>query len=332
MYNKLKELSESCFIGNINDTAEIVTRMIKPFVDEVYLDKSGGVIAKINGKNDYRIMLEAHIDEIGMIVTKVLSGGFVRVRNVGGVDIRVLPSLKVVIHGKTAVKGIFTSTPPHLASQNNDDKYPSFDDIMIDTGLENAEEIISVGDFVTFDTKFTQLNEDYVTGKSLDNRTGCLSLIRAAEMIHNNGTPENTIVFSFATAEELGNRGSKIASYDIDANEAIAVDVSFGLSPNAPKEHCGVLGDGAMIGVSPILSRAVKDKLISIAENNNIDYQLEIMGGRTSTDADVISITKSGVKTGLLSIPLRYMHTPVEVAKLSDIESVAMLLKEYALS
>lgn len=329
LFEKLCKLSDSCFIGNVQQTKDIVIDMMKPYADEIKTDITGSVIAKIKGTSNRSILLQAHIDEIGFVVTKVLSGGFVRMQNVGGIDIRTLPSAMITIHGKRDVKGVFTSTPPHLAVKGEKDKFPGFDEIMVDTGLENAEDIISTGDFATFDVKPAKLCKDYVSGKSLDNRTGVLSLIRAAELIHESGKPEDTIYFAFTSGEELGNRGAKIAAFDIAPNEAVAVDVSFGLSPNAPEQHCGICGNGGMIGISPILSRDVIDKLTDAADKNNIKYQLEVMGGRTSTDADVISITKSGVACGLVSVPLRYMHTPIEVVDITDIESVAQILFEY---
>lgn len=329
LFDKLCKLSKSCFIGSVQQTKDIVIDMMKPFADEIKTDITGSVIAKIEGKSDRSILLQAHIDEIGFVVTKVLSGGFVRVQSVGGIDIRTLPSAMITIHAKHDVKGVFTSTPPHLTVKGGDDKFPNFDEIMVDTGLENAEEIISTGDFATFDVEPTKLCGNYFSGKSLDNRTGVLSLIRAAELINNSGKPKDTIYFAFTSGEELGNRGAKIAAFDIMPNEAVAVDVSFGLSPNAPPQHCGICGNGGMIGISPVLSKDVTDRLTDVAKQHNIKYQLEVMGGRTSTDADVISITKSGVKCGLVSVPLRYMHTPIEVVDMNDIESVAQILFEY---
>lgn len=327
--NNLKRLSGACFIGDVTDAADVVCELIRPYCDEIYTDKSGGLIAKICGKTSRKVMLQAHIDEIGFVVTKVLSGGFVRVQKVGGIDIRVLPSTSVIIHASENVRGVFTSTPPHLAGKDSAKKFPGLDEIMIDTGLDNADEIIKTGDFVTFDIEPTTLLNDYFSGKSLDNRTGCLALIRAAQLIHQNGKPHDTVYFSFSSGEELGNRGAKTAAFEIAPSEAIAVDVSFGLSPMAPAEHCGTLGKGAMVGYSPVLSRDVTDKLTDAADKRKLIYQREVMGGRTSTDADVISLTKCGVACGLLSIPLRYMHTPIEVVSLSDIENVAQILAAY---
>ena len=326
---KLKALSAACFIGDVTDARDVIAELMRPYADEIYTDNSGGLIAKICGETERKIELQAHIDEIGFVVTKVLTGGFVRVQKVGGIDIRVLPSSSVIIHAKENVRGVFTSTPPHLAGKDNASKFPDMDEIMVDTGLDNADEIIKTGDFVTFDVEPTALLNDNFSGKSLDNRTGCLALIRAAELIHNSGKPHDSVYFSFSSGEELGNRGARTAAFEISPDEAVAVDVSFGLSPMAPAEHCGILGKGAMVGYSPVLSRDITDKLTDAADKRKLCYQREVMGGRTSTDADVISLTKCGVACGLLSIPLRYMHTPIEVVSLADIENVAQILAAY---
>lgn len=336
---KLMKLSAARFIGNVATARDVVRSMMEPLCDEIKTDRAGGLIAVIKGENGAgkvarRLLFQAHLDEIGFVVTKVFGDGFVRLSAVGGVDIRTLPASKIIIHGKRDVPAVFTSTPPHLASKENASKFPSLDEIMADTGLENAAEAISAGDFASFDISPALLQNGQITGKSLDNRAGCTALIRAAEIIRESGRLPGKlpfdVIFSFSSGEELGNRGAKIAAYEIDADEAIAVDVSFALSPMAPPEHCGIMGKGAMIGVSPVLSREMSDKLREIALDLSIPCQIEVMGGRTSTDADVISLTRRGIPCGLLSVPLKYMHTPIETVCLEDIESTARLLAGYA--
>lgn len=332
---KLMKLSAARFIGNVATARDVVRSMMEPLCDEIKTDRAGGLIAVIKGENGAgkvarRLLLQAHLDEIGFVVTKVFNDGFVRLSAVGGVDIRTLPASKIIIHGKRDVPAVFTSTPPHLASKENASKFPSLDEIMADTGLENAAEAISAGDFASFDISPALLQNGQITGKSLDNRAGCTALIRAAEIIRESGKLPFDTIFSFSAGEELGNRGAKTAAYEIDADAAIAVDVSFALSPMAPPEYCGIMGKGAMIGVSPVLSREMSDKLREIALDLSIPCQIEVMGGRTSTDADVISLTRRGIPCGLLSVPLKYMHTPIETVCLEDIESTARLLAGYA--
>lgn len=328
MKESLKELCNACFIGSEQKAGEIAKNMLTPFVDEIKTDLTGAVYGYIKGKSDKTILLEAHIDEIGFCVTNILDGGFVRVSKVGGIDIRVLPSLSVTIHGKKDVVGIFTSTPPHLAKGKNDE-FSDLDELLVDTGLDNADEIISIGDFVTFNVTAKDLGENYVTAKSIDNRSGCLSLIEVAKNLKSLSTPKDNIIILLASGEELGNRGAKIGVFDKNIDEAIIVDVSFAHSPFCDKEKCGECEKGVMIGVSPILDKQMRNNLISLANKNNIPYQLEAMSGLTSTDADVVTVNENGIKTALLSIPIKYMHTPIETVFVDDIKAVSDLITEY---
>ncbi len=329
MKELLFSLCSTDFIGSVRQTADVICEQMQAFCQTVTTDETGSVTAVMQGKTEQKILLQAHIDQIGMVVTHVLEGGFVRAAKVGGVDIRVLPSCMVVIHGKQKVHGIFTSTPPHLAKEE-ENTFSGLDTILIDTGRPDAGALISPGDFITFAVEPTQLQNGFVTGKAVDNRAGCAALIGAARLLSKMGTPQKTIVFCFSSGEELGNRGAKTSVFSIDADEAVAVDVSFAVSPGAPAQHCGVCGKGAMLGISPVLSRSVTNRLRAAAKAENLPFQTEVMGGRTSTDADVIAITKSGIPCGLLSIPIRYMHTPIETVLVSDIENTAAILCAFA--
>ena len=233
------------------------------------------------------------------------------------------------IHGKEKIKGVFCSTPPHLS--NGAAEYDDISALKLDTLLgEKAKDIISVGDFVTFSSRAASLHGSRVTGKSLDNRAGVVCLLELARRLNGKKLPFN-IVFSFTDAEELGNRGAKTDAFNLSPDEAIVLDVSFADGPDIPSCDCGRLSGGAMIGMSPILDKKLSQRLISVAKENDISYQTEVMGGRTGTDCDVISISKSGVKTALISIPLRNMHTDVEIVDINDIKSVCDLLENYIL-
>lgn len=328
MKDLLFKLCSEAFIGNIRYAADIAQNELNTFCDEVYTDLTGSVYGKIKGKSDYTIMLEAHIDEIGFIVTYVDRNGFVRVNKVGGIDIRTLPSTPVIIHGTEKVRGVFTSTPPHLQKGDNKE-FSDLDEIYIDTGIKDVDRYIKNGDFVTFDIEPCELNNGYVTSKSLDDRSGCVAVIDAAKRLSKEGLPVS-IVVALLSGEELGNRGAKIGAFATDADEAIAVDVSFAVSPSAPSHQCGECEKGAMLGISPILSNEITDKLKIVAKENGIKYQTEVMGSTTSTDADVITITKCGIPCSLLSIPLKYMHTPIETLNIDDIKSVSDLMYHYA--
>lgn len=322
----LHDLTRATGIGNIREATEKAAEYLSGFCEISYTDNLG-ITAKIKGERDYTLAIEAHIDQIGFIVTDIDDMGFLTVSSCGGIDLRMLPSRPVVIHGKREVYGVFCSTPPHLSPE--DVVYDKISDLKIDSCLgDKAKEIISVGDYVTFATGMTELAGDKICAPSLDDRAGVCVLIELASRFYKNRPPVN-LVFCLSDMEEIGLRGAKTSTFSISPDEAIAIDVSFGDGPNIPSADCGSLGKGAMIGISPVTDCGITDRLIKIAKEQDIPHQLEVMGKSTGTDADVISITKSGVKTGLVSIPLRNMHSDCEIVEISDIISVCDLLEHY---
>lgn len=325
----LFNLSDKVSIGNISCAADTAAEYLSDYCDVKRLDCQT-VVGTVKGDSDYTIMLDAHIDEVGMIVTNVAEDGFLTVAKCGGIDLRHLPSKSVIIHGKKDITGVFCSTPPHLSK--GEEEFSDIAKIKIDTGLGSAvRDIVSVGDFVTYNAKAQSLMGDRVCGKSFDDRSGVVCLLELARRLKGKKLPCN-VVFLLSNAEELGLRGAKTAAFTVEPNESVAIDVSFGDGPDVPADLCGKLGVGAMIGMSPVLYKNISKKLIDLAEKNNIPYQTEVMGETTSTNADVISVSKNGVKCGLVSIPLRNMHTDVEVLDICDIKSVCDLLEQYILS
>ena len=318
----ITDLAAADGIGHIDNVKEVAKRYLSPF--SKITDTENYLLAEI-GEGETEIMLEAHLDEVGMIVTEITDDGFLSVTNVGSIDTRFLPSMPVKIYGKEVVKGVFTSVPPHL---KKGDATPDFDACQIDTGRKNIGEIISLGDYVLFDYEPLQLLNNRISSKALDNRTGMAAVIAAGEKIAKAKLPFKVSLL-FPTGEELGLRGARVGAYGNTAKKCIVVDVSFGDCPDVPASKTAKLGSGAMIGVSPILSRDIYKKLESIAKQKEIPYTLEIMGGTTSTDADVITLTKEGIPAGLVSIPLRSMHTPCEVVSVNDVEATANLLAEF---
>lgn len=295
----------------------------------VQRDASGNIIARM-GKKGARphIMLDAHIDQIGLIVTDIDSNGFLRVAACGGIDRRVLAGNTVRVLAKQTLTGIICCQPPHLSGGKSEAL--KADEIFVDVGLseEAAREIVALGDRVQFLSSPAALQNARVAAQALDNRAGVAALIRCAEILHTADLDvEVTILLS--VQEETGALGASVGAFSVSPDEAISVDVSFAAQPGVPGHKCGKLAHGPMIGVAPTLSKKVTDTLVDLAKRENIEYQLEIMGGITGTNADKISVSKSGVSTGLVSIPQRYMHTPVEVVCLDDIEKVAALLAMY---
>ena len=322
----LFRLSDSVFLGNNTECGDIIFDLLSKHTKA---RRNGyNVIGEIKGEGDYTLMLEAHIDEVGFIVTDIDSDGFLTVKNCGGIDLRMLPARPVTIHAKQKVTGVFCSIPPHLGAVKD---FSDISDLKIDSLLgENAKEIISVGDFVTFNTKAASLCGSLVTGKSFDNRAGAVCLLETAERLSGKKLPFN-VVFAFTDAEELGHRGAKTAAFDVSPDESIVLDVSFANAPDVADADCGKLSHGGMVGISPILDRKIWDKLILTASESGLPFQTEVMNGKTGTNSDIISISKSGVKTGLVSIPLRNMHTDVEIVDINDIKTVCDLLENYIL-
>lgn len=327
--NLIKELISSVCIGNINKASELAKKELSKYA-KVSDFGTLGVIGEINKGAKRTLMLDAHIDEVGFVVTSVMDDGFLKVANVGGIDSRILPALPVTVHGKKDIDAVFVSTPPHLSKGENESK--DVEDIFLDTGLGAlVSDFVSVGDFVTFSSNTQNLSGARLSGKSLDDRSAVSCLIEVASRVYDKELPFNLII-CLSEYEELGTRGAKTAAFHLNCDEAIALDVSFADAPDVPATKCGKLGKGGMIGVSPVLDKKITNALIDSAEKNQIPYQLEVSGGATGTDADSISIAKSGVPCGLISIPLRNMHTPHEVIDLKDIKSVCDILEEYILS
>jgi len=324
------KLSEADGMGGIKDALQVAGECLSEYATVASMGENT-LVGFIKGKSNYTIMLDAHIDEVGMMVTAVDQRGFVKVSAAGGIDSRILAAMPVRIHSVPPVIGVFCSTPPHL--KKDDDDVCKITEMYIDTGLgKKGIDTILVGDRVTFLQSPKELIGGRITGKSLDDRAGVASLIEVAHQINDNGVPPCNVVILLSDQEELGCRGAKVSAFSVDPDEAIAVDVSFGDTPDIPSNKTGKLDGGAMLGLSPVLSQEISDKLAKVATEKEIPFQYEVMGGHTSTNADVISVTKCGVPCGLLSIPLRNMHTPVEVISISDVQSVADMITAYIMA
>jgi endoglucanase len=272
-----------------------------------------------------RVLLTAHLDQIGLMGICVTEEGFLKAAPCGGVDRRSLAGARVTVHTKAGeLAGVVCSVPPHLSNEKATPLKP--EDIFIDIGLnkKDAEAVFSPGDRITFACPPLSLACGRFCSAGLDNRAGCAAVVMAAQLLSNFDGVE--IVVALTTREETGSAGALTAAFSLMPDVAFAVDMSMGATPDDRIEHCGVLGCGPMVGISPALSRRLSNFLIETAKQENIPHQVEVMAGRTGTDADVIVSSCEGIPTALLSIPLRYMHTPSEVVVLSDIEQTARLL------
>ena len=315
--------------GEESCAAQYALKYLKNYTDDCFI-KNGNVIGNFgNRKNGTpHILIDAHIDQVGLIVTNIYESGFIGFSNVGGIDRRLLPAQQVCIHGKKKLAGVVCSTPPHLSGSEN--KINKIEDFYIDTGMsfEAVSNIVEPGDRITFASMPKELLNDRITGPALDDRSGVASILYALELLRNQKY-ECSFSVTFSAQEELGERGAKIAAFDIDPDIALAVDVSFAYCLGDREYECGKMGQGPMIGISPSLSREISDKLIEISKNENIPYQLEVMNGLTSTNADQFSVNRTGCKACTVSIPLKYMHTPSEIIQIDDVENTGRLIAAY---
>lgn len=324
----LQELTSVSGVSGVeNNIVEKLKKILAPY-GKVSVDSLNNVCCKTAG-NGPKILLDAHIDEIGFVVKEITSDGFIKVSNVGGVDRRMLLGCEVSVWGDTEYRGVISTLPPHLQKKDDERSAPEIDDVSIDVGMskEHAEKAISLGDRVTLKHNFARLLGNQVTAGALDDRSGVVAIILALDLLKNENAD---ITALFSSQEEVGTRGAKAGCYGKNVDEAIVIDVSFGYSPMCKKSDCGEIGKGPMIGISPILDRNMSKAMIDIAQKNNIQHQIEVMGGgNTGTNADVITVNQQGIKTALISIPEKYMHSPIEVVDITDVENTARLIAGY---
>lgn len=301
--------------GNESAVSEIIKNEIESFCDEIYTDAMGNLVAHKKGGGK-KLMFAAHTDEIGIIVTHVDENGFARFKNLGGLYVKQLVGKRVRFSdGTIGVIG---------CEEENYGKKPSYDSLYIDTGAKSVQ----IGDTASFVGEF-YTDGKRVVSKALDNRTGCYILIKALQKIKDS---KNDLYFVFTSQEEVGLRGAKTAAFSLEPDYAIAVDVTdTGDTPEAPVMEVS-LGKGAAIKImdrSILCDADVRIKMTETAKKRGIPYQLEIMnvGG---TDAGAIHLTRAGVKTGGISLPVRYVHTPSEMADISDIKACVDLTAAIA--
>lgn len=296
---------------------------------QVSRDRMNNLIGKIDGKGK-KFLLDAHIDRIGLIVRGVNEKGFVLVDKCGGVDPRTLIGSEVTVYGKEKLFGVVCSVPPHL--RGDDDTLPEITKMAIDIGYkkEDAEKLVSAGDRVIVNGVQAKLCNNRIASPALDDRAGVAVLIKTVEILKENGF-DGDLTVMLSSQEEVGCRGAITGAFSNQADEAIVVDVTFATQPDVTSEDGGKLGKGGMIGFSPVLNREMSLKLVETAEKHHLPYGREVMGRSTGTNADSISVSGKGIKTGMVSVPLRNMHTSVEVIDTDDIKNSAKLIAYYIL-
>ena len=317
--------------GYESQVAEIMYKELKKSCEDVNIDNFGNVIAR-KGKGAKKIMLAAHMDEVGLLVKHITKEGYINFIKVGGIDDRVLPAQRVVIKDKRGdVFGVIGTKPPHL-QKDEDKKNPiKYEDMFIDIGARSREEAlkrVEIGDVIIFEPNSGDLNKDLFYGKAIDDRIGCYALVKIMEKIK-----VNAEVYAVATTqEEVGLKGARTSSFRINPDFAIAVDTTIaGDTPQIKELESSLkLGQGVAItimeasGRGVIVNERIKDMLIEVAKRNKIKYQIDVLEGGM-TDGAMIYMNREGIPTGVLSIPTRYIHSPTGVFSMDDVNSAIEL-------
>ncbi len=308
-----------------------ISKLFAPYADRVYTDALGNVIAekKCGRENALKIMIEGHMDEIGLMVSGISEEGFLSFVSVGGIDERILPSSEVTVHGKRDIRGVIGAKPPHLQGKGESSAAMKTEDMSIDTGYsrEEIEKLVTVGTPVTMRQSAGELCGDSISLKALDDRAGVAVIIDVMKRLSKCRLCAD--IYAVATVqEEVGLRGAKTAAYAVNPDISISVDVCHGITPDN-SENAFECGSGCIISLGPNIHPKLGKRLIKIADRYNIPFDIDVDGGYTGTNAWAVQTARCGIATALLSIPLKYMHNPVETARLSDIEATSDLIVRF---
>lgn len=313
---------------------------LKPYIDEQYVDNYGTAVGIINPEASYKVVIEAHADEISWFVNYITSDGLIYVIRNGGSDHQIAPSKRVNIHtDKGIVKAVFGWPAIHTRSGEKEEA-PTLKNIFIDCGCTSKDEVtalgIHVGCVITYEDEFMVLNDRYYVGRALDNRAGGFMIAEVARMLH-----ENKVKLPFglyivnSVQEEIGLRGAEMIAHHIKPNVAIVTDVTHDTStPMINKITQGDLacGRGPVVSYAPAVQNNLNKLIIKAAEDNNIPFQRQACARSTGTDTDAFAYSNSGVPSALISLPLRYMHTTVEMIHKQDVDNVILMIYHALLS
>ena len=312
---------------------------LKPYIDDYFVDTYGTVVGVINPEAEYKVVIEAHADEISWFVNYITDQGYIYVRRNGGSDAIIAPSMRVNFHTrKGIVKGVFGWPAIHVRKVEND-KAPTVETIFIDCGASSKAEVeelgIHVGTVVTFTDEFMVMNEKYYVGRALDNRIGGFMIAEVARRISEN---KKKLPFGLyiviAVQEEIGLRGAEMIAHRIKPNVAIITDVTHDTqSPMYEKKTSGDLhcGKGPVVTYGPAVQNNLLQMIIDTAQKKEIPFQRAAATRATGTDTDAFAYSSDGVASALISLPLKYMHTTVETVHKDDVENVIRLIYEFVI-
>jgi endoglucanase len=313
---------------------------VTPFADETFSDAYGNTVAVLNKGGSPRLMLAAHADEISMTVNYINKQGFVYVRKMGGIDPAITKAQRVIIHSKDGpVKGVVGNVAPHLTKSDSDRKLPKMEDLFIDIGVESrreAERLVRVGDPITLSDCFDVLRGDLVVARAFDNRVGTFAVAEALRQLSEEKKKLNAEILAVSNImEEVGLFGARQIAYSLKPDAALVVDVTHATDyPTVSQQQHGDI----KVGKGPTLTHGgcnhaeVVARLESVAKAQKIKLQHEAVSGSSGTDTDVIFWTRGGIPSALISLPNRYMHSPVEVVSLKDLAQIPQLMAAFARS
>jgi endoglucanase len=313
---------------------------VKQYADETFTDAYGNAVAILNKGGSPRVMLAGHADEIGMTVNFINKDGFIYVRKLGGVDPAIVRAQRVTIHSKKgAVRGVVGNVAPHLTKQEGERKVPKMEDIFIDIGVSSrreAEKLVQIGDPITLVDEFESLRGDLAIGRAFDNKIGTFSVAETLRLLNGRkGELKAEICAVSNIMEEVGLLGARQIAYSLKPDCALVVDVTHATDyPTVNQQQHGEI----RMGKGPAITRGgcnhpeVVARLEKVAKQEKIKLQFEAMSATSGTDTDVIFWTRGGIPSALISLPNRYMHSPVEMINLKDLEQIPQLLAAFSLS
>jgi putative aminopeptidase FrvX len=319
--------------GFEKELSEYAVQLMKPFMDESYVDRFGNAVGILRcGKpNARRLLFIAHLDEIGLIVTGA-EDGFLHFTTIGGVDPRMLPDRELTLLTEPPVFGLVACLPPHVLSSEEMDQSIPIPDLRIDVGMtqEEAEKRIPVGTPATFRGGCFSLGKELFCGKALDDRSCFLSLLLAVELLKGKILDCDLYILG-STREEVNSGGASVGAFSIKPDACVVVDVTHAETPDGgPKNRDCCLGAGPAVAVGPNTAKWMTRRLFEKAAGRNIPIQTEVMEGNTYTDGWRTQIAREGIPTSIVSLPMRYMHTPIETISIKDMEWIAELLAAFA--
>ncbi len=332
----LKELTNTMSpSGSEDEAAKLWKSYVGKFTDDVKGDVHGNSIGVINPKGKPRVMLAGHIDEIGYMIKYIDEDGYLYFSTIGGIDTHIMPGERLWIRGKKGrLLGVIGRGPIHHLEKEEREKLSKIEDLFIDIGVKDrkeAEKLISIGDSAVPAVSFEDLHGDRVVARGFDDRAGAFVVAETLRLLADKQFEAG--VYGVATVqEEIGLRGARTSAFRVSPEVGIAIDVTFATDyPKTKKEKIGdiKIGSGPVVARGPNINPKIFNMLVTTAKSKKIPYQIEGLPRGTGTDANVIQLTKEGVATGLVSIPNRYMHTPVELVSTDDLMNASRLLTEF---